>query len=379
MADDPRLTELIEALDELPCGLVRTDADGMILRVNRTFCNWTGYARDALVGEKRLQDLFTMGGRIFHQTHWQPLLQMQGSVAEVKLEIVHRSGEKIPMVLNAIRRQRGERLVHDIATYVAHDRDKYERELLSSRRELQAAVEESSKAQAQARDRALVAEQMMGVVSHDLRNPLSTISMGAALLMRTGVTQQQQVVLERIKRATDRSTRLISDLLDFTQARVGGGLKVSPCPFPLHVTVHESVGDLALAFEGRDLQHQGDGSGEVVADPDRIQQLIGNLVANAMAYGDPRSPVIVGTRTNGDAFYVSVHNRGTPIPVKLLPHIFEPLSRGDARGDVRSLGLGLYIVDQIAKAHGGSVRVQSDEAQGTTFEARFPVRPQGGT
>jgi len=373
VSDDPRLAELLEALDELPAGLVRTDADGMIVRVNRTFCAWIGYERDELVGKVRLQDLFTMGGRIFHQTHWQPLLQMQGSVAEVKLEIVHRNGEKVPMVLNATRRQRGERLMHDIAMYVAHDRDKYERELLASRRQLQAAAETAETARAQARDRALVAEQMMGVVSHDLRNPLSTISMGAALLMRTGVTQQQQVVLDRIKRATDTSTRLISDLLDFTQARVGGGLKVSPRRFPLHQTVHESVEDLSLAFTGRDLRHQGDGSGEVVADPDRVLQLIGNLVANAMAYGDPQSPVVVSTRTSGDAFYVSVHNRGTPIPAELLPRIFAPLSRGDARGDVRSLGLGLYIVDQIAKAHGGSVRVQSDEAQGTLFEARFPA------
>jgi phosphoserine phosphatase RsbU/P len=374
VADDRRLADLLEALDELPCGLLRTDTDGLILRVNRTFCAWVGWERDDLVGQKRLQDLFTIGGRIFHQTHWQPLLQIQGSVAEVKLEIVHRDGHPIPMVINAIRRQRRETLVHEIAAYVAHDRDKYERELLSSRRKLQEAVEEAKSAQAQARDRALVAEQMMGVVSHDLRNPLSTISMGAALLTRLGATPQQQAVLERIKRATDRSNRLIADLLDFTQARLGGGLKLSPRPFALDGTVRDSVDELALAFAGRELKHRHSGPGEVVADPDRVMQLIGNLVANAMTYGDAQQPVEVETRVDDASFTVAVRNRGTPIDEALLPHLFEPLSRGDAKGEMRSLGLGLYIVDQIAKAHGGSVRVESGEVQGTIFEAQMPRR-----
>jgi sigma-B regulation protein RsbU (phosphoserine phosphatase) len=212
----------------------------------------------------------------------------------------------------------------------------------------------------------------MGVVSHDLRNPLSTISMGAALLMKTGATPQQQVVLDRIVRATERSSRLISDLLDFTQARVGGGLKVSPRPFHLHRAVRESIEDIGLAFPGRELHHDESGSGEVVADPDRVLQLIGNLVANAMAYGDPQKPVEVHTHVDDGAFTVSVHNQGKLIPTELLPHIFEPLSRGTAEGEKGSLGLGLYIVDQIAKAHGGSMQVRSDAAQGTIFQARFP-------
>jgi sigma-B regulation protein RsbU (phosphoserine phosphatase) len=290
----------------------------------------------------------------------------------VKLEIVRRDGETIPMVINAIRRMRGGSLVHEIAAYVAHDRDKYERELLASRRKLLAAAEEAKEAHAQAKDRALVAEQMMGVVSHDLRNPLSTISMGAALLMRTGATPQQQAVLERIKRATDRSNRLISDLLDFTQARLGGGLKVSPRSFALHDTVRETVEELSLAFPGRELRHHASGTGEVIGDPDRVLQLIGNLVANAMTYGDAARPVEVETRIEPEAFFLRVRNWGRPIPAQLLPRIFEPLSRGDAQGEMRSLGLGLYIVDQIAKAHGGAVHVESDEEQGTLFEARLP-------
>ncbi len=375
MSDDRPGSDLLAALDQLPCGVLRTDGDGLVVGVNRTFCAWLGFTREELVGRRRFQDFFTTGGRIFHQTHWQPLLRMQGSVAEVKLEMVHRDGHIIPMVINAILRQEGGVLEHEIAAYVAHDRDKYERELLASRRKLQAAVETAELAQAQARDRALVAEQMMGVVSHDLRNPLSTISSGAHVLLKLCADPKQQVLLERIQRATHRMGRLISDLLDFTQARMGGGLKVSPRPFELHGTMDELVDELRLAFPGRELRRHGHGSGEVVADPDRIMQLVGNLVANAVAYGDPAAPIEVVTRIEPDAFCVAIRNQGPPIPPELMPHLFEPLSRGDAIGEKSSLGLGLYIVDQITKAHGAAVHVKSDAQHGTEFEANFPHPP----
>ena len=98
----------VEALyEQAPCGLLVTDDDGLVLRVNATFCDWLGVAPDALVGERRFQDLLTMGGRIFHQTQWAPLLQIQGSVAEVKLDLVREGRAPLPAVMNAIRRERG--------------------------------------------------------------------------------------------------------------------------------------------------------------------------------------------------------------------------------------------------------------------------------
>jgi sigma-B regulation protein RsbU (phosphoserine phosphatase) len=361
-----------EAPEDAPCALLRTDAEGLLLWANGTFCAWVGYAREELVGARRLQDLFTVGGRIFHQTHWLPLLQMQGSVSEVKLEVRRRDGRALPMVLNAIRRQRRGEVVHDVAGYVANDRDQYEKELLASRRQLQAALEDAEQAHAQAKDRALLAEQMMGVLGHDLRNPLGTIGMGAELLLRLAPSAQQQVVLERIRRATGRSNRLISDLLDFTQARIGQGLKVRLRWFRLHDVVHDAVEDLAQAFPGRELQHTREGPDDWYGDPDRLTQMIGNLVANAMVYGDAGRPVRVATVAGDVQALVRVHNWGRPIPADLLPRIFEPLARGDQAGQASSLGLGLYIVRQIAKAHDGDVLVQSNAEAGTQFTARFP-------
>lgn len=363
--------------EEAACGLLQTDVSGLLLRVNRTFCNWVGYAADELVGRRKLQDLLTMGGQIFHQTHWAPLLQMQGSVSEVKLELVHRDGRSIPMLMNAIRHEQGGSPVHEIATFVVNDRHKYERELLESRKQQEVLVAEASRLHADAKDRALFAEQMIGIVSHDLRNPLSSILMGTAILSRTEPTPSQQRVIDRITRATERASRLITDLLDFTSARVGSGLAVSCQAIDLHGTAADAVEELALAFPGRKLNHVQVGEGLCLADADRLAQLVGNLVANAMAYGSLDAPVTVTSCMDAASFALTVHNFGTPISAETQRRVFEPMVRGEREAHARrSVGLGLFIVSEIAKAHGGRVSVQSSTNEGTTFSAIFPS-PQG--
>jgi sigma-B regulation protein RsbU (phosphoserine phosphatase) len=359
-------------MDLAPCGLVRTDAHGLILRANSTFCNWTGHPEDDLVGRRRLQDLLTMGGRIFHQTHWTPLLQMQGSISEVKLEVVRADGATVPMVMNAVRRAEPQGLVDDLAVFVARDRDTYERELLLSRRKLEEAVEQARRLQEASVDRAQFAEQMVGIVSHDLRNPLSTIQMGAVLLRREANPTQSRV-LDRISRASERALRLISDLLDFTQARLGKGITTSLAPIDPHGVVREAVEELAQAHPGRELLHGGTGMGVCMADADRLSQLVGNLISNAITYGDPHTPVTVRSRIDGYGFEISVHNHGPAIPLEQQRAIFQPMTRGIAGGSaVRSVGLGLYIVSEIARSHGGRVTVESNGKDGTTFCAFFP-------
>ena len=354
---------------------MQTSDDGLLHRANRTFCLWVGFSRDELVGRRRFQDLLTMGGRIFHQTHWAPLLQMQGSISEVKLEVLHRDGTPIPVVLNAIRREQAGQMVHEIAAYVARDRDKYERELVASRRRLEELVTEAKRLHAEASDRALFAEQMVGIVSHDLRNPLSSIAMGAAVLARGDLTDSQQRTLSRINRSIDRANRLIADLLDFTKARLGGGLKVTLKPIDLHQVVGDAVDELALTYSGRVLKHVRVGDGACAVDPDRLVQIVGNLVSNAMTYGTPERPVTLTSCSDDTTVSVAVHNLGVPIPEDVQGRIFQPMTRGtDVASPARSVGLGLFIVHQIAQAHGGTSEVRSTAEEGTTFRVVFPRR-----
>lgn len=355
------------------CGLIRTGDDGTFQRVNRTFCSWVGYEPEALIGRRRLQDLFTMGGRIFHQTHWAPLMQMQGSVSEVKLEVLHRDGSSMPMVLNAVRHASDGSVVHDVAAFVARDRDKYERELVLSRKRIEESVAEAHRLQGVANDRALLAEEMIAIVSHDLRNPLSSITLGCALLARGELPDNQQRTLQRIVRSTERANRLIADLLDFTQARIGKTLSVSLERTDVHEAVAHAVDELAHVYPGRMLRHVRKGEGLSSADANRLAQLVGNLVSNAMVYGKPDAAVTVTSSIDSASFSIGVHNEGTPIPQDLRTRIFQPMTRGTNAGSAtRSIGLGLFIVREIAKAHGGTASVASSAETGTTFTASFP-------
>jgi phosphoserine phosphatase RsbU/P len=368
------LSEAALLFEKAACGLARTTGDGTFVHVNELLCEWVGYSGDELRGRRKLQDLLTMGGRIFHQTHWHPLLQIQGSVSEVKLELVHRDGSKLPMVMNAIGRSGPEGIHHDIALYIARDRDAYERELVHSRKKLEALVAEATRLHAQLQDRALFSEQMVGIVSHDLRNPLSTIMMGTALLSRGEATPNQLRLLGRVSRAADRANRLIIDLLDFTQARMGKGISVAPRRIDLRTAVAEVIEELALAYPGRKLVHQHEGASECIADADRLSQLIGNLVSNAMAYGEPGAAVtVVSGVDDASSGLVTVHNWGTPIPKAVEAKLFQPMVRGEGEAHSgSSVGLGLFIVAEIAKAHGGAVSVESSAERGTTFRVVFP-------
>lgn len=360
--------------ESAPCGLMVTALDGTILKVNGTFCSWVGMPHAELVGFKRLQDLFTMGGRIFHQTHWAPTLQMQGSLAEVKLDVRHRDGRKIPMILNARRRHREQGDFDEVAAFVAEDRNRYERELMNARKRADELVETERETQHLLRDRALFAEQMVGIVSHDLRNPLSAILMGVQLLGR--VDNERRVrVLGHVQSSAERAKQLIEELLDFTQARIGKGLTVTTRTIDLHQVTRNAIDELRLAYPDSVLVHLNAGAGRCDADGARLAQLVVNLVSNAVAYGRASSPITIRSEVDKDTALIGVHNEGDPITPAMLATVFEPMVRGDSGSNtVRSVGLGLFIVKEIARAHGGSMTVTSSAPGGTDFVLKFLAR-----
>lgn len=373
MSDGPA-TGGTDLFDELPCGVAVTNNKGTILRANVTLCGWLGCDAASLVNQKKLQELFTMGGRIFHQTHWLPLIQMQGSVSEVKFDVRRFDGVVLPMMVNAVRKKQGEAWIDIVSLTVAEERNKYERELIAARQRADALLEKERAAQLVLEDRALFAEQMIGIVSHDLRNPLSAILGGASLLQRKDLAESKREKLVATVLASARSARtLIEDLLDFTVARIGRGLAVSREHLDLHGLVAREVDGFALAFPDRTVRHLSSGEGVSSVDGARLAQLLGNLVGNAMAYGDAARPVTVTSELTPTRVRLSVHNFGVPIAESMLPRMFEPMVRGDpADASRRSVGLGLYIVRAIATAHGGDVTVASNRDEGTTFSFTCP-------
>lgn len=387
-AELPAVPDAQLLFEEAPCGLVVTRENGTIIRANLTFSRWIGFSEPELCN-RRFQDLLTMGGRIFHQTHWAPLMQMQGSVAEVKLDLVHRDHHPVTMLLNGVRREYGGDAFYELALFGTKDRDKYERELLSARKTaedlllehsaaqtaLQQAQAELNQAYKRSVRRASFAEQMVAIVSHDLKNPLTAIKMASDFLAHGERTTKETKMLDHIRQSAGRAERMIADLLDLALARVGRGIAISPSLVDLHLLVSQCVDELRVAFPTARLIHRSLGTGSTRLDADRLQQLVGNLTANSVAYGDLSQPITITSRMEQGEAVVSVHNHGTAIPEAKLDGLFEPMTRGveaDVDVDMRSVGLGLFIVKEIAKAHEGYVSVTSTETTGTTFSAHFP-------
>jgi PAS domain S-box-containing protein len=235
-------------------------------------------------------------------------------------------------------------------------------------------ISDKKRREAETRMRAEFGEQLIGIVSHDLRNPLGAITLSVSVLERQeGLDERQSKTLTRITAAAARATRLIQDLLDFTRARLGGGIPIQRQPLDLHLLAQQVVEEVKLTHPGRKvtLARNGQAAGEW--DGDRLAQVITNLVNNALAYSPPDTPVHVETRGEEDAVFLRVHNQGEPIPAELLPHLFEPMTRGTQKASTgRSIGLGLYIVCSIVRAHGGSVAVHSTASEGTVFTVRLP-------
>jgi sigma-B regulation protein RsbU (phosphoserine phosphatase) len=218
-------------------------------------------------------------------------------------------------------------------------------------------------------------ERLIGIVSHDLRNPIGVILMGASvLLQRNELDERTTKVLSRMRSSAERAGRMIADLLDYTQAHLGGGIRVDRKPGNLHALARQAVEELGAAHPDRDFEvvHEGDAHADF--DADRLTQVVGNLIANALHYGSAGTPVRVAVRGEATLVVVSVHNSGVPIPPERQRHIFEPMHQLEpaASHNNRSVGLGLYIVENIVVAHGGTVHVQSTEVDGTTFTVRLP-------
>ncbi|HLL53893.1 MAG TPA: PAS domain S-box protein, partial [Myxococcaceae bacterium] len=223
-------------------------------------------------------------------------------------------------------------------------------------------------------------DQLIGILGHDLRNPLGAIKMSAALMRQVPDLPERIVkAIGRIEHSTSRIGQMIADLLDFTHSRFKGPLPIEPSYTDLHDICRAAVDELSVIHPDRQVLLELEGNGRGCWDPGRMAQLVSNLVSNALQYGDPASPVRVRVSEVGRTeLLLEVQNQGTPIPAEQLPQLFEPFRRGSkesSRAHSSGLGLGLYIVREIARAHGGDVQVSSSAEEGTRFSVQLPREP----
>lgn len=215
-------------------------------------------------------------------------------------------------------------------------------------------------------------ERLVAVVSHDLRSPLSAIMMTSELLQQySDASERQRKGLSRIQASARRMQSMIHDLLSYARARHGSGLPVHLEFVHLGDVCRAALEEVRTAQPNRTVLLDAKGDDYARLDPARVEQAVCNLVTNALAHGAADAPVKVSVGGDGASVRLDVSNQGAPIPHDLVPTLFDPFRRGDASG---SVGLGLFIVREVARAHGGSVTVHSNDL-GTTFTVVLPKDP----
>jgi PAS domain S-box-containing protein len=221
-------------------------------------------------------------------------------------------------------------------------------------------------------------EQLIGIVGHDLRTPLTSVEVGAEIMLKRGMLSEADAkVAARIARSAGRMSKIISQLLDFTRARLGGGMSVERQPADLAEICAQVIAEVEMANPDSPLNFEADGNTRGLWDRGRLAQVASNLIGNAIQHGRPGGPIDVRVRDCGKDVSLAVHNQGPPVPGELLPSIFDPFRRADAHATSKSdgLGLGLYIVREMVRAHHGDIAARSTEAEGTTFTVRLPRAP----
>jgi signal transduction histidine kinase len=208
----------------------------------------------------------------------------------------------------------------------------------------------------------------IGIVGHDLRNPLGTIALLVEVLLQHGrLDALDREAVGRIGSSCQRMKRMIIQLLDFTRVRLGGGFPIEPKPGDLRDICRIVVEEFGATIH---LEVEGDMTG--CWDADRLAEALSNITGNAIEHAAPGAPVVIRAYPERGDVVVEISNQGSAIPADLLPLIFEPFHRGTGeKSTTGNLGLGLYIAKQIVVASGGTLEARSVDGT-TTFAMRLP-------
>lgn len=214
-------------------------------------------------------------------------------------------------------------------------------------------------------------EQFIAVLGHDLRNPLASISSAVRLFLKAKSPEQAAEIGAMMQNSVQRMARLIDNVMDLTRGRLGGGLTLELKLEDLEPPLNQVLAEIRTGHPDRAIDAEISVPDRVKCDAARISQLFSNLLGNAIAHGDADTPILVAASTSNGRFELSVTNTGAPIPEPARQRLFQPFYRG-AGPAPQGLGLGLYIVSEIARAHGGVVSFQSSTKE-TRFTYRMPT------
>jgi PAS domain S-box-containing protein len=371
--DQAIFAESVEELyEQAPCGYLSTLPDGTLVRANQTLLDWIGSTRESLLGRSRFQTLLTVGSRIYYETHYAPLLQMQGFVNEVALDLQCAEGRVLPVMANARQRRDsgGSPLLNRIMLFDWSDRKRYERELLLSRR----------KAEQAAKDRA----DLLAMLSHDIRGPLNAIMGVVQMLSRSRLDESQQRLVRLLTSSSDNMLKLLDHVLDLSRAE-SSTFALIEAPFSLADLIEDAVSAFRPKARDKHVELRCAVDDRVPAlllgDPIAIRQIVTNLVDNAVKFTHHgRVEVTVQVTELAPAAVTmtfTVSDTGMGIPPDLVERIFDEFTQAGYETAVRfgGSGLGLSITRRLLALYGSTVTVTSAPGEGSTFafDLRLPT------
>ena len=347
-----------------PCALLAFDDAGRIVEANAQLHRWLQHEPGTLEG-RAMEHILGPAARVFYSTHLFPMLRLQGAVDELYLSLRRADGSDLPCLLSAVREEAPGGAVNRCALLTMWRRRELESALLEARRSAEAAT--------------LAKDEFLAMVSHDLRSPLSAI-LGWAKLLTSGklAPAKHARALDAIQRNAEAQAQLIDDLLDVSRI-VSGKLRLSPRPIELAEHVEEAVDTCRSGARAKEIELRvvlDREAGSVYADPQRIRQIVWNLVANAIKFTPKGGHVEVVVQRAGSRVRLAVSDDGQGIAEADVPFLFERFWRSEdtAAGEKTGLGLGLAITRSLVELHGGTLAASSPGlGRGSTFTVELPL------
>jgi PAS domain S-box-containing protein len=346
-------------------GLLFWEIGGKISYANDRFLEIVSYSREDVEAGR-------IDWRAMTPPEWEAVdqaaveeLTALGATTPFEKEFIRRDGTRVPVLLSAAAfsgtTNHGVTLVLDMT-----ERKKAEQQIRQAYEKARQAVSER--------------DSVLGIVSHDLRNPLNVITMASSLLLEDIPEERKQAQVGIIRRASEQMTRLIQDLLDVTRIE-GGGLGIAPEPCRSTYLMHTAVELLTPLADSRSVTLRAEVGGEIFvrADRERVLQVFTNLISNAIQHTPEGGSIVVRAEANGSGEVLfSVQDTGRGIPPEHLPHVFDRFWQAERSGRAGA-GLGLSIAKGIVQAHGGRIWAESEPEEGSTFHFTLPAGESGGS
>ena len=353
-----------ELYENAPCGYLSFVGDGTIVKVNKTLLSWLGYEKEEVFCVKRIQSILSIGGKIFFETHFFPLIRIQGFIKEINFDLVRKDKSTFPVLLNVneVASPEANQRVYRATIFDITDRKKYEKELMDARK----------KAEGAARAKA----EFLATISHEIRTPLNAIIGIANLIQKTPLNDQQKEYARILKLSSDGLLGLVNDVLDFSKIEKGK-VKLEEKSFALKDIALLVVNTLEVKAKEKGIELQVDLSNDLpdylIGDPLKLNQILTNLIGNAIKFTKVGFVKLVISLLNKEEDEVSLQFRvidtGIGIPEDKLETIFEEFSQASYEVNLGygGTGLGLTISQKLLQMHGSQMKVKSELGQGSEF------------